>query len=165
MLSITVINLENVSNEEIINYKTREASRAVVFDNERRVAVLHATKYNYYKLPGGGIENEESPEIALKRECLEEIGCNVEILKDLGIILEYRKKYNLINKSYCYIAKLIGEKGNPQLMQDEIEEGFETVWLTIEEVLDKVKSGKKEVYEAQYMIARDTMILERSMTF
>lgn len=165
MKEITLINLENVLDEEVLNYKTREASRAVVFDNEGKVALLHATKFNYYKLPGGGIENSESPEIALKRECLEEIGCNVEIIKDLGVILELRKKYSLKNKSYCYIAKVIGEKGNPQLMPDEIEEGFQTVWLSIEEALDKVKSGKKEVYEAQYMIARDTMIIEMTINF
>ena len=163
MNQIALINPENVTEEEVQNYKIREASRAVVFDNENKVALLHATKYNYFKLPGGGIENVENPEAALKRECLEEIGCNIEIIKELGTILEYRKKFNIKQISYCYTAKVVGEKGNPQLMQDEIEEGFQTVWLPIEVALNKVSNGKREIYEAQYMISRDTIILEKSM--
>jgi 8-oxo-dGTP pyrophosphatase MutT (NUDIX family) len=160
MNNITLINPENVSEEEASNYKIREASRAVVFDDDRNVALLHATKYNYYKLPGGGIEKGEDQEMALKRECSEEIGCNVEIESDLGTILEYRKKFNLKQTSYCYIAKVVGDKGIPHLMEDEIEEGFQTVWLPIDEASDKVSGGQREIYEAQYMIVRDTMIIE-----
>ena len=163
MNQIALINPENVSVEESSNYKIREASRAVIFDDDKNIALLHATKYNYYKLPGGGIEKDEDPEEALLRECLEEIGCNVKIIKDLGTILEYRKKLNLKQRSYCYVGSIVGKKGVPHLMEDEIEEGFETVWLPIEKALDKVGNGKKEVYEAQFMIARDTIILEETL--
>ena len=55
--------------------KFRKAVRAVVFDNENKVALINVSKHNYYKLPGGGIENFESVEDALRRECLEEAGC------------------------------------------------------------------------------------------
>jgi 8-oxo-dGTP diphosphatase len=127
------------------------------------VALLHATKYDYYKLPGGGIEKGESPEIAMKRECLEEIGCEVEIIKDLGTILEYRKKYMLRQRSYCYVAKLVGKKRTPNLMDDEIEEGFQTVWLTLDEAFKKVSGSSINVYEAQYMVARDTAFLEAAL--
>ena len=164
MNQITLINPENVSEKEVSDYKTRGASRAVVFDSDKNVALLHATKYNYYKLPGGGIEEGESPEVALKRECLEEIGCTVEIKKDLGTILEYRKKYSLKQTSYCYIANVVGEKGTPQLMEDEIEEGFQTVWMPIGEAFRRVSDSKKEVYEAQYMIARDVVIIETAIS-
>ncbi|MDE2037797.1 MAG: NUDIX domain-containing protein [Patescibacteria group bacterium] len=163
MKQIVIINPEGVSDKETLNYKTREASRAVVFDDEKNVALLHATKYDYYKLPGGGIEKNEDPEKALRRECLEEIGCDVEIVKALGTILEYRKKFDLKQTSHCYIAKVVGEKGIPHLMEDEIEEGFQTVWLPIREALDKVSSGERKIYEAQYMIARDTMILKKAV--
>jgi 8-oxo-dGTP diphosphatase len=165
MNQMALINPENVSDEESSNYKVREASRAVIFDDNKNIALLHATKYNYYKLPGGGIEKDEDSEEALRRECLEEIGCNVKITKDLGTILEYRKKYHLKQISYCYVGNVIGEKGVSQLMDNEMEEGFETVWFPIKNALDKVRNGKKEVYEAQYMIARDTIILEKALQF
>ena len=164
MNQIALINIENVSSEESSDYKIRESSRAVIFDDDKNVALLHATKYHYYKLPGGGIEKGEDPVQALRRECLEEIGCDIEITKDLGTILEYRKKFNLKQISNCYVGCVVGDKGISQLTGDEIEEGFETVWLPIEESLEKVKNGKKEIYEAQYMIARDVIILEKVLS-
>ena len=92
---IKLINVENVSEEEAAKYKTREAARAIVFDDDNLIALLHATKNFYYKLPGGGIEAGETKEDALKRECKEEIGCNVEIIKELGSTVEYRKKHGI----------------------------------------------------------------------
>jgi len=160
MDQIKLINLENVSDDEANNYLIRKAARAVVFDENKSIALLHATKNHYYKLPGGGIETGEDNEIALKRECLEEIGCNVEIIGELGSTIEYRKQFNLKQTSYCYIAKLVGEKGIPSLEQDEIEEGFETVWLPPEDALNKVKESKPTIYEGPYMVSRDTALLE-----
>lgn len=157
---ITLINPENVSEAEAATYRVREAARAIVYDEDVKIAMLHATKYDYYKLPGGGIEKGESPEAAMKRECLEEIGCHVETTGELGMIVEYRKKFKIKQTSYCYMGKVVGEKGVPQLMEDEAEEGFETRWLMLAEALERVRGSKKEVYEARYMVARDTAFLE-----
>ena len=163
MKQIAFINLENVSEIEASEYKVRNAARAIVFDNDGMVALLNATKEHYYKLPGGGIEKGEDNETALKRECNEEIGCDIKIIKELGSTLEYRKKYNLKQTSYCYIAKLVGEKGVPHLEQDEINEGFETVWLPLAEALKKVRESKPTVYEGSYMVSRDTALLEAAV--
>jgi 8-oxo-dGTP pyrophosphatase MutT (NUDIX family) len=163
MKQIALINLENISEQEAAGYKTRGAARAVVFDEAGLIALLHATKYDYFKLPGGGIEKDEDPVTAMKRECREEIGCDVEVTGELGMIVEYRKKFGLKQTSYCYIAKLVGKKGTPQLMEDEIEEGFQTVWLPLEDALNRVKESQRDVYEAQYMVARDTAFLEAAL--
>lgn len=160
MEQIEIINLENVSEEEVNKYKVREAARAIVFDDNGSVALLHATKNYYYKLPGGGIENGETNEMALSRECNEEIGCKVKIDKEIGFTVEYRKKYNLKQISYCYIAKLVGEKGIPKLEQSEIDEGFETVWLPFKDAINKVRDSKPTIYEGPYMVARDTILFE-----
>ncbi len=93
MKQITLINLENVSTQEAEKFAVRTAARAIVFDENNNIALLHATKYDYFKLPGGGIEKGEDPESAMRRECLEEIGCNVEVTGELGTILEYRKRF------------------------------------------------------------------------
>ena len=127
MEHIKTINLENVSENETKSYKIREAARAVVFDTNGLVALLHATKNFYYKLPGGGMEKGETMEEALDRECVEEIGCHCKITRELGITTEYCKQFELVKISYCYLAEIVGEKGNPKLEASEIEEGFETV--------------------------------------
>jgi len=44
--------------------KFRKAVRVVVFDNENKVAIINVSKLNYYKLPGGGIEESEPIESA-----------------------------------------------------------------------------------------------------
>jgi 8-oxo-dGTP pyrophosphatase MutT (NUDIX family) len=95
MKLIKIINPENVSEEEVKGYRTREAGRAVVFDDEGKVALLSVSKENYYKLPGGGVEEGEDKITALHRECQEEIGCDVEIVNELGFIVEYRKIFTL----------------------------------------------------------------------
>lgn len=41
------------------------------------VAMVHSIKYDYYKFPGGGIEDGESEENAMIRETLEEAGLTV----------------------------------------------------------------------------------------
>ena len=163
MEQIALINPENVSEADAVEFKIREAARAVVFDDENYVALLYASQYGYYKLPGGGIEKDEDPEIALKRECAEEIGCNIKIERKLGVVLEYRKRYGLKQTSHCYIAKLIGIKGRPTLMEDEIEEGFQTIWMPIEEAIKKVQNGRRDKYETQYMIPRDLAFLEATI--
>jgi len=164
MKQIALIDLENTTKEEAYLFSIREASRAVIFDSKNLVALLHSTKYGYYKLPGGGIEEGESPEVALGRECNEEIGCDVDITGEIGMIVEYRKKASLKQISYCYLARVKGEKGEPQLEPDEIEEGFETVWMPLAEAV-KVASivGDPTVYEAPYMVARDSAFLEEAL--
>jgi len=160
---IAFINLEDVTETEASAYKVRHAARAVVFDAEGLVALLHATKTHYYKLPGGGMDDGESKEAALKRECLEEIGCDVKILFELGSVLEYRKKYSLKQTSYCYMAEVVGEKGAPHLEPDELAEGFQTVWLPLSEALAKVRESQPTVYEGPYMVTRDAALIKAAI--
>lgn len=139
--------------------RQREAARAVVFDIDKNVALLHVKNRNYFKLPGGGIEKGESKEEALKRECLEEIGCNIKIDREIGEIVEYRQKHNMSQKSYCYTANLVGEKGQPDFTDKEIEGGFEIIWLDIDRAIEKVKDSKPLGYSGNFIIVRDLEFL------
>lgn len=161
MKEIAFLNPENVSEEELKMYGTREAARAVVLDKENNIALLHATKTDYYKLPGGGLDDDTDKVVALKRECREEIGCNVEVMGEIGLVNEWRRFCNLHQISYCYFAKVVGEKGTPDFTESEIAEGFEVVWLPYDDALDILKESKAEQIEAKgYMVPRDIAILE-----
>ena len=92
------------------DFRERRAARAVVFDGERKVALLHSMKNRYHKLPGGGVEEGEDLEAALRRELLEEIGCAVSGIREVGAIEEYRNKFKLHQFSYCYVVDVSGER-------------------------------------------------------
>lgn len=160
MKEILLLNPENVSDKEVSTYKIRESSRAVVVDKNGLIALLHVSKDGYYKLPGGGFEGSENPLMALARECKEEIGCEVELLNELGLVTEYRKKFNLKQISYCYTAKVIGEKKPPEFDAGEREHGFEVVWLKYNEAVVTLEKSDFQSYEGgTYIIPRDIAIL------
>jgi ADP-ribose pyrophosphatase YjhB (NUDIX family) len=142
-------------------YKERRAARALVFDQAHNVALLHATKKDYHKLPGGGIEEGEDIAEALKRECLEEIGCNIGNIKELGVIEEYRNDFMMHQLSYCYVADLVGEPGQNCLEEGEAADGFEPVWMSLEDAI-KTLEGEAgiEHYEGKFIRLRDLSFLQ-----
>ena len=144
-------------------YRERKASRAIVFDKDNNIAMLHATNKNYHKLPGGGVEKGEDIIKALRREMLEEIGCEINDIKELGIIEEYRNQFSLHQLSYCFIANLDGEKGTPHLEEDEKADGFETVWLNIDTAI-KISEGEvnRGHYEGTFITTRDLCFLKEA---
>src|SRR3989344_1092951 len=163
MKELAIINPEGVTEGELQGYDLREACRAVVMDNSNMLALLHVTNEKYYKLPGGGIEGNEDKLSALRRECLEEIGCDVEVISELGVVTEYRKIFGIKQISYCYLAKVKGEKGNPFFTNYEKEKGFESVWMTYKNAMKCLTECQATSIEGgSYIVRRDTQILEQA---
>ena len=67
----------------------------MVLRDDGKIAIEHKTNKNEYKLVGGGMEENKNPQMAFKREVLEEAGCEVEIVEELGTTEEYRSQ-NLV---------------------------------------------------------------------
>jgi len=151
-----------IESQEPKEWKQRQAARAVTFDGDGKVALLHVSKLGFYKLPGGGVDEGETIEQALKRECLEEIGCNVEKYAELGRVVEYRNKFVIKQESFCYLAKVVGKKGNPNFMQDEIEDGFKVVWTELDKAINLVAGGKPTSYDGPFIIIRDLAFLNKA---
>lgn len=92
-----------------------------------------------YKIPGGGVEAEESHIEALRRELREEAGLILkgENIKELGEITEIRRdifeadaKY--ICHSLFYLCEITEERVPLALTASEIKKGYEPVWETPE---------------------------------
>lgn len=142
-------------------YTIRKAARAVVFDKEGRIAILHASKKNYHKIAGGGIESGENIKVALAREIHEETGCTAVIKDEVGIIIEYRDDVARLQISYCYIA-YVKKHGEPHFTKSEKDEGFNLEWLTIDEALKKFKKDDLSYYHAKFMSTRDSLFIKEA---
>jgi 8-oxo-dGTP diphosphatase len=100
-------------------WKIRKASRAILFDYNDLIPLLFVSQYNYHKLPGGGIEEGENKSQALVRECLGEVGSDIEVNGEVGKIIEFRSKWDLKQISYCYYGKIIS-KSAPDFTEKEL---------------------------------------------
>lgn len=143
------------------NFVERNAARAVLVDNKWRVALIDATNRGYYKLPGGGIDDGELIEEALRREVLEEAGYEIEPLCPLGYTRETRHKFEQFNNSYAWLARATKEVGR-NLMEDEIEDGFEVKWFdNIDDAIAAVEGVdySNMIYQAHFFTERELAIL------
>lgn len=142
-------------------FRQRHAVRAVVLDDQGRVALLHATVHNYHKLPGGGIDDGEDKIAALERELMEEIGCKATITGEIGEVHEFRDQWQLFQTSYCYLAKLSGEQLAPSFTDEEIAEDFEAVWARdIDEAIAILAAEPVKHYDSHFMTRRDLHVLQ-----
>lgn len=141
------------------NFDSRRAARAVIIDDDGRILMIHVTKYDYYKCPGGGIQDSENIEFALAREMIEEAGCKGDIVSEIGTIQELRSKYGLKQISYLYLVRLT-EIGQNNLEQDEQEDGFEVVWFeNIDDAISTLEKVKQDEYSAMFMAKRELITL------
>jgi len=157
------INPENLSKEVVSSFRIRHAARAVLIDNEDRMALLHVRKHDYHKLPGGGIEEGENIESALERECLEETGCSIKMGKEVGSIIEYRGKFKIKQISQCFIAAVEGEKGVPSFTERERLNQFELIWISLDKVQDLLEADLPNDYEGKFIKVRDRIFVREAM--
>ena len=74
--------------------KSREAVRAIIYEN-RELIMVYLVENDEYKFPGGGVEANESLSDALIREVREEIGASVHrIGNEIGRVTEYDRQEN-----------------------------------------------------------------------
>lgn len=131
-----------------------------------KLAMVHSTKYGYYKFPGGGIEGEEAHETTLIREVKEETGLTVkpDSIKEYGFVLRLQKSDYLENtifeqENYYYLCEVSEEAGEQKLDDYEAEEGFTLEFVTPEEAIRENQSNRCGEWD-QAMIERETGILE-----
>lgn len=163
MQLLKTINPEKVDENNIPHWEYRKAARAVVLDNENRIGLLHVSSKNYYKLPGGGIEEGEDIKIALDRECEEELGVQIEVLKEIGSIIEYRAQFKLHQTSYCFLAKTSSDKNVPNFTDEEKSSGFKIVWVEPNEALQLLDLKQTSDYEGKFIEERDFCFLNKAL--
>lgn len=152
--------ITNKETYEEISYKVRKASRAIVFNEANKIALLNVSKDNYHKLPGGGIEKDEDIITALRRELMEEVGVEIDILDELGMIIEYRDQFKQLQISYCYLCKVIGEYQETSFTEEEKDNGFILEWVSLNEAISILEKDNPEKYMGKFIKERDLEFLK-----
>ncbi len=148
--------------EEGLCTETREAARAVAFDEDGRIPILFVGKHGYHKLPGGGIEAGEDVLQALAREMKEETGCGIEVTGEIGTIVEYRTEWHIKQTSHCYLGK-ITSKGETALDDGEKENDFKLVWMTLDEAIEALEKDQPDsYYDGGFIRERDLIVLKEA---
>ena len=106
---------------------TRVAARAVLLNDAGQVAVMNFTVTGSYKLPGGGVDEGEEIETALRREVREETGYEITDIQPIGRVEEDRYFCNMHQTSYCLTAKATDFVG-ADLTEKEAAQGMNLQW-------------------------------------
>ncbi|AOZ94129.1 NUDIX domain-containing protein [Paenibacillus crassostreae] len=146
-----------------ITFNVRKSSRAIVSNSSEQVAIIYVSKDKYHKLPGGGIEEGENYMSALHRELMEEAGVEVNVLGDIGMIMEYRKDHRLFQISNCYNTEMIGELVEPSLTKDERSKGFVLKWVSLDEAIVLLENDHPRNYAGKFIKERDLTFLKEAV--
>ena len=89
-------------NSDCTHSFVRNSARSIIIVN-KKIAMIHSLKYDYFKFPGGGIEKNETPITAMIRETREEAGLVVkpETIKEYGYV--HRIQRSNKNPTECFI--------------------------------------------------------------
>lgn len=106
------------------SYIYRPSAYALVFRSAGELAVVHTPSGCF--LPGGGIEEHETPEQAVEREAMEECGFQLRVGKLVGrateIVYSARENACFEKPSSFFAAQLVS-------LSPESESGNEVRWL------------------------------------
>ena len=172
LIKITDEDIGEVS-KDMNNPRLRLGARGIVIREDGKIAIFNKSNKNEYKLPGGGMEENETKEECFKREVLEETGCKIEIINKLGTTEEYKTLDNFKQISYIFVGKVVEDTKQLNVTQKEKDEGAKLIWETPENALkvitesyDKLVASKYEsVYHTRFIVLRDRKILEYYMKY
>ena len=91
----------------------REIVRAIVVDDAGTFYFVHAERDDDFgrstliETAGGGVEPGEDFDTAIRRELREELGAEVEVIREIGLVSDY---YNLIhrhNLNHYYLCRAL----------------------------------------------------------
>jgi ADP-ribose pyrophosphatase YjhB (NUDIX family) len=82
------------------DYKNIRKVRCICLNEDKKVCMISNDGYSNWMLPGGTVERNENPIVALRRELIEEADIEIKHYKLMGFL-----EVELLNKSTNYISK------------------------------------------------------------
>ncbi len=153
-----VVNPYKYSPEEIAKLPIAKKVRAAVFLDENTLICTEEENMEQMVLgmPGGGIEEGEDNESALRREVREEVGYEIKNISFLGTIEAVRESYRSV--TLCYQCEVEGVAGELKPTEKEIRAKTHPVIVKTKEAHMRCKN-EYEKYGTFHSI-RSVFILE-----
>jgi 8-oxo-dGTP pyrophosphatase MutT (NUDIX family) len=111
---------------------------AILLIENDRLAVIerHRPGADYYTFPGGHVDPGETPEQAAVREAMEELGLQVELLRQVAVVWWQGRP------QYHYLARCVGGEfgtgcGEELHNADPHKGSYKPVWLPLSELPGK----------------------------
>ena len=155
--------LDSKDYDESIEVICRPSARGIIV-RDSKVAMVHSAMYDYYKFPGGGIEDGEKPIEAMIREVKEESGLEVipESIREFGNVHRRSRTAKgglFIQDNFYFICASENDVGNTNLDDYENEEGFALEFVAPEIAIER---NRHCPYESKMplMLEREARVLE-----
>lgn len=143
----------------------RNSARSIVISN-KKLAMVHSMKYDYYKFPGGGIESGEDPVTAMVRETREEAGLVVkpETIKEYGYVHRIQKSDNddtecFVQDNFYYLCQVEDEIIAQCLDNYESKENYVLEYVDPQIAVMKNRSVSQSPYNP-VMFEREAKVIE-----
>lgn len=134
---MNILSILNDNDFEPVDYIDRPTVKAVIVNDNDEVLLFGGS------LPGGGVEEGETNDETLRRECMEEIGAFVSIENILGSVIQYRddikRKYSFVG----YRCSLVSITEPTTTLENEI--GKKVFWEKREEAIKRLEDEIKNI--------------------
>lgn len=143
----------------------RNSARSIIL-RDGKTAMIHSLKYDYYKFPGGGIENDESPVDAMIRETREEAGLVVipESVREYGYVHRIQKSDSdptecFVQDNFYYLCDALDDTVSQELDGYEAKENYRLEFVDPQTAIRKNRSAVNTPYN-RMMFEREARVLE-----
>ena len=145
------------------NYtKTRDGSRAVIIQ-DGKILLTHELSSGWWLLPGGGLEEGETPKDCVIREVEEETGLIVCPKEQFLTLHEYYEEYRYTG--YFFVCEVTG-KGQMRLTDVEKQRGVQPDWIPLQDAIElfskhesyaDISEEKRGSYQREYIALKEYM--------
>ena len=145
----------------------RPSVRGIII-RDGKIAMMHSLRYNYYKLPGGGIEGKETLLETLIREVREESGLVVipDSVKEFGYVRRIEKgriEDIFIQENFYFLCEAEEDIVAQELDDYEADEKFTLEFVLIDDAIKVNETAdhfeKEEVSTFRGMLDRENKVL------
>lgn len=151
---------DNLNKKDISSNLHRSARAIILVDD--LVLLLHTKTLDFYMLPGGGIEENETPEQSVIREVQEETGYFGEIIKKTVVIKEFFPEETW--ETHYFLIKIDKENfTNVNFTAEEKLQDLHKKWLKVDEALILLDNHESNFKHAYNIMQREFIALINSL--